>query len=321
MIYTYWSLVSVIALLSCTEYRLSILDDVGRFCYQVDSPDWIVSKSSSDLHVYGNVGCVVGKTPEIDKLEYGNNIVCKTPFYSTSFVGVDVYDIQISLIDAVKQCDLRKVTSLLTLLLSSGASLDALDDDGFSALMRSIHCDAGIVLALLEGGADPNVRGFLGYTALMLGAADSGLDTGIIPILVEYGSDLELESERDGTPLMIASRWNNNPEILRTLIECGADVNASDNYGNTPLIMAAKRSRNPDVISVLLQSGASTSSRNVFGETAYICASIWNDNPEVSKVLRDSGISPVVEYYLWFIWDLKRYLREFMGRLKCYHFN
>jgi uncharacterized protein len=92
--------------------------------------------------------------------------------------------------------------------------------------------------ALLQAGADPNLRGSFGQT-----------------ILHRVAGDLEDEAAP------------NNLRIAQLLLESGADVDAVDANGRTPLMLAAE-SGSDEMTALLLQNGADTAARDREGCTA-----------------------------------------------------
>ena len=107
------------------------------------------------------------------------------------------------LIIAAKQGDLESVRSLL----AEGSDVNAIGDKGWTALMRTIvKGNTGIVKALLDAGADVNLKGLRNrYTALML-----------------------------------ASRAG-HPDMVSAMLDAGAEVNAKNKYGDTALRLANER--------------------------------------------------------------------------------
>ena len=92
------------------------------------------------------------------------------------------------------------------------------------------------VAALLDAGADPNVRNELGRTALML-ASSYGF-TAIVKLLLARGADPNLAptDEHGWTALMVAARGG-HVETVRALLK-GAAVTLTDKSGNTALALA-----------------------------------------------------------------------------------
>jgi len=90
---------------------------------------------------------------------------------------------------------------------------------GATPLMQAaLSGDAGLIGAMLQKGADPNVRNHVGATALMWALEDV--------------------------------------ESVGLLLDAGADANATSDYGRTPLVLAAAQSGAAPVVKLLLEHGA-----------------------------------------------------------------
>lgn len=72
--------------------------------------------------------------------------------------------------------------------------------------------------------------------------------------LIKRGADVNLETNKGHTPLIIAS-LNYYPEIVKLLIEAGADVNIGSNRGLYPLRQAVIRD-DIEIVRLLLNAGA-----------------------------------------------------------------
>lgn len=99
------------------------------------------------------------------------------------------------------------------------------------------------VLELLDQGADPNARDYLGRTALMHAALNGQTDT--MEILIDRGAKINTKDNANITPLHFAIEFG-DPAAVRLLIDKGADVNAKFDFDNgqrdvTPLILAQLR--------------------------------------------------------------------------------
>ena len=99
-------------------------------------------------------------------------------------------------------------------------------------------------IALLDGGADPNVADRTGSTPLHVAAQAGALD--LVKKLLAKGAELNVRTTRrdaggsgvfrpaagEQTPLLLAAR-NNHVDVMRALIEAGADtkLKAQDGAG------------------------------------------------------------------------------------------
>ncbi|KAF2970305.1 hypothetical protein GQX73_g3286 [Xylaria multiplex] len=83
----------------------------------------------------------------------------------------------------------RGHVSIVSMLLSAGAPVDALDSEANTALHRAARGEQiGVIRLLLEHGADPNRANAMGWTPVHLGV--SAGSTEIVELLVQYGGDL-----------------------------------------------------------------------------------------------------------------------------------
>lgn len=149
-------------------------------------------------------------------------------------------------------------------LIAKGESVDAMDEDGDTALHLAV--DVEVAKALLDAGADIDAKNNCGLTPLHVAEnveitkflIDQGADVHevdvqgmtplhfaamygqaeVIQVLVQAGADIQATDEDDGrSPLHYAAR-NGNAEATRILIELGADVELEDNFGETPMDLA-----------------------------------------------------------------------------------
>lgn len=98
--------------------------------------------------------------------------------------------------------------------------------------------DPGVIVALVERGADVNEHDRVFGGTPLSGAAGHSQSPAIIEQLVELGADIDEPVNNGETPLMIAARYNTDPSIVQTLIELGADVTRENAQGLTALDVA-----------------------------------------------------------------------------------
>ena len=106
-----------------------------------------------------------------------------------------------------------------------------------------------ILLALIEGGASPDIANNVGVTPLML-ACKHEFDM-IVEILLSLNVLVNAQSQLGNTPLIIAVNFSKNINIVQLLLSAGADVHQTDNKSNTALDYALT-SKNPEITQLLL---------------------------------------------------------------------
>ncbi|KAH9524022.1 hypothetical protein Btru_047931, partial [Bulinus truncatus] len=181
-------------------------------------------------------------------------------------------------------------TECIKLLIIANSNVNHRGHQGRTALMHSsINGNPGAVHALLESGADGNIKDDVnGNTALMFAAMRENkirilIDkhSNCLRQLVRSKIDLNAKDNDGWTALMFAAFYG-WPGRCQVLIDAGADVNAKANDGTTPLICASRLHMDSvDVtteeyvscIRLLTQNGADVNSRDSVGYTALMhCA-------------------------------------------------
>ncbi|MEA1941515.1 MAG: M56 family metallopeptidase [Pseudomonadota bacterium] len=128
---------------------------------------------------------------------------------------------------------------------------DSLDRDA-SLFMAAARGQSERVDALLEDGADPNVR-FSGDGTALIAAARDG-DARSVALLLEAGADPDLGSSGDGNPL-IAAAGRGDIQTVDLLLEAGADIDRGESGDGNALIAASLKGR-AAVVRHLLDRGA-----------------------------------------------------------------
>lgn len=154
---------------------------------------------------------------------------------------------------------------VVTILLKSGAQVDSRDNTGRTPLLAFMSgkvADVRTLIALLEGGADPNLLdGPAPYHPLDYAAMHGRAD--VADLLIAFGADMNAKDNLyGGTPLHYAIADGpfgpqSHLEVVQLLIDRGADVNVKDASGLTPLEYAKRYAPNAGLLQLLLvQAGA-----------------------------------------------------------------
>jgi ankyrin repeat protein len=157
-----------------------------------------------------------------------------------------------------------------------------------------------VVKALLEHGADPNVRASRGFppfdhsafarttgnsmpqirqpgaTPFLLAAAS--LDAGLMRLLIAHGADPKLATDEGTTALMVAAGVGRLEDFtaeeseraldaVRFAVDAGIDVNAANQDGRTALAGAAYLGADR-IIEVLAAKGVNLDAKDRYGQTA-----------------------------------------------------
>ncbi|KAG6612960.1 protein S-acyltransferase 23 [Phytophthora cinnamomi] len=123
-----------------------------------------------------------------------------------------------------------------TTLIDSGASLDAMNSSGMTAMHYAASTgNAAFVSLLVYRGADVNQTDSRGATALHWAVFEGFQYTAML--LVGYGANQKICDSEKQTPLMIASALG-DAFLAKQLVVEGAPVNAKDKHGRTAMDIA-----------------------------------------------------------------------------------
>ena len=156
-----------------------------------------------------------------------------------------------SFVDSAKKGDVDAVK----LFLAEGIDINAMNERGQTALIRSAEYQRTEVVTLLLGkGADVNIGGGRYARTAMMEAAGAG-NTIIIKQLVEKGADVNAKDYESNTPLHFACMYG-HVEAVRLLIDLGAkpDIQASG-LGRTPMKIA-ETNGHIEIVQILKNAGA-----------------------------------------------------------------
>lgn len=150
-------------------------------------------------------------------------------------------------------------------LLSRGAVVKA--DGETDLLLAAMRGDAEAVSALLDNGADVNVRHEDGWSGLMLAAVNG--HSPVVQALVDKGANVDAKENLMGQTALIWAVKGGHIAVVRALLRAGANVNARDKFGGTALTRAASNGQTA-IVKTLLEAGADINAREYDGDTALI---------------------------------------------------
>lgn len=145
---------------------------------------------------------------------------------------------------------------------------------------------------LLENGADPNKRYFLGPEICLV--ID---DTEALEILLKFGANVDARDRTGMTALMRAARYNCGTEQILMLLGYGADVNAMTDSRNDyrTVLHYAVLSGSCSVVNLLLRQGARVDRLPPCGETdkpSPLHLAILRGDPSILRLLIEAGKRP-----------------------------
>lgn len=168
---------------------------------------------------------------------------------------------------------------VVKLLLEHGAQPDIIGDFGETALHAAAsEGHISVIDTLSRHGADVNATTPRGVTALME-ASDRG-NVAVVQRLIEYDADvnqLNLDPESEHANALQAAAQKGNLELVRLLVENGADVNLQGPYGTA--LHAAWDGGQDGNFRFLLENGADVNVVGSAGTILHVLCSTRQEHP------------------------------------------
>ena len=169
---------------------------------------------------------------------------------------------------------------LVSILLLNGCSKE-------KALFKAVQDqNTNRVYSLIRKGVNVNVRTKDG-TPLTVACKEGNL--AIFSALLDAGADINLRNKFGETPLIVASLYG-YPELVDILLKANANVDAKDNLDKTALYLASWRG-NIETVRLLLQAGANVN-KKAFLDREPLLIALQENHLEVAKILLNSGANP-----------------------------
>ncbi|WP_265923146.1 ankyrin repeat domain-containing protein [Cupriavidus nantongensis] len=149
--------------------------------------------------------------------------------------------------------------------------------------------DAAQVSALLARGASIDARDAQGRTALLLATHHNRVEAA--RVLIDAGADVNAQDAIHDSPYLYAGARGHN-EILRLALAHGADLRSTNRYGGTALIPAAERGH-VETVRMLITAGVAVDHVNRLKWTALLEAIILGNggaaHTEIVRLLVKAG--------------------------------
>lgn len=176
---------------------------------------------------------------------------------------------------------------LASFLLLAGAGTGAAERASSLSLSYQVQAgDVAAVRALLEQGADPNLRTQGPFSSTVLMSAASRGDAEMIRALLAAGARVNAKDSEGQTALLIAAN-RGSTEAVKVLLAAKADTDVSVYMlggGRTPLMLALSTG-NVEMARALLEAGASVYVTTSYGATPLRYA-MWHDTPEMRQLVQ-----------------------------------
>jgi ankyrin repeat protein len=162
-------------------------------------------------------------------------------------------------------------------LIEAGAKVNVINNYEATALLRASvgrGPDYELIKILISKGADVNMQGYNGITALHWAVKYNDLK--VAKLLLENGADINISNDYNGpirtstisgTILQVAINFSQSNEMVKFVIENGAKLNIENSQGNTELHLVALKG-NTEQTKFLIEHGIDLNAENNFNRTA-----------------------------------------------------
>ena len=178
---------------------------------------------------------------------------------------------------AIREDDTQAVRALLRT-----ANVNERDDRGTTPLAYAAAVGSPSMVGLLiSAGADVNAQNAFGVSPLMLAIGEPAK----VSLLVSHGADVNAKSKVGRTPLLLACMVSGNSATVHLLIEKGAVVAVRDDAMKITPLLAATAANDGQTIDLLLKHGAPVNDQNIGGITPLMNASGYGNLAVMRRLL------------------------------------
>ena len=169
-------------------------------------------------------------------------------------------------------------------LITEGANINSIDDEGLSVYERSIHMgNFNMLRELLNYKNDVNYANDLGITLLMTACCRQ--QEKCVDLLLSMGADVNMQTPVGETALMKTIRYTHLEQsamnIVQLLLKHGADINIADDLNETCFYTAVELNH-MRLVDLFLAREANVMIQNTWNITPFILA-IGNGNIDLAE--------------------------------------
>ena len=177
-------------------------------------------------------------------------------------------------------------SQIVQLLLDSGANVNAKTVSGRTALCVAAkrHDTIDIVRILLDNYANITVANTIYHPLIVASNYES---TAVLQLLIDRGANTEVRGVLGRTALHQAA-YSGRKRSVKLLIQNGAAIEARDSTGDTVLIAAVWSKSSINLVRLLLEKGANTEAIGEHCYTPLHVATIW-DRADIARLLLEYG--------------------------------
>lgn len=195
---------------------------------------------------------------------------------------------------------------IVSLLLESGANINAQDNNGYTAIAKAASLGVGrhyeIVEILIQACANLNLKTKEGKSPFLLAMLNGHYDLGKV-IRNAGAKEEQIFLGKDADKELLAASAIGDIQRVKYVFFFKPNVNATNELGQTPVMLAARIGKK-DILNLLLKAGATVDTKDISGKTALMFAA-RRGNKEAVSVLLDYDADVDIEdndYFTAALW-------------------
>lgn len=216
---------------------------------------------------------------------------------------------------AIEEGDVEKVKRVVDSGIDVNSSFKLLGSPlNYAIIMKQPR----VVEALLERGADPNLKDDMNKVPILLCTSPTEYDYNkskeivqILDALLRNKADVDVRDISSGITPLMNSIYIGNSELTKKLIDCGADVNIGVVNNIWSPLTKAVHNGDIDIVKMLLDSGADVNFVDASGGTPLLLA-VESGNTELVETLleADADVNQLIKKKKKTVLDVAEYLQD-----------